>query len=204
MCLFETIKCENRQLQNLSYHNQRLNDSRKEMFGITEVIDLQQVIKIPDRVGGALFRCRVSYAESIQKVDFFEYEYKHPQHLKIIEDASIDYHLKFENRKIFQEYLSLNPNFDEIIFLQNNYITDTTYSNIALWNGENWVTPKNYLLKGTKRQYLIDNQLLIEDSILFEDLKKYKKIAFINAMRGLDLAYNFEIKANEMNIVIQN
>lgn len=44
-----------------------------------------------------------------------------------------------------------------------------------------------------KREYLIDNQLLFEEEIAIKDLKKFKRIALINAMRDLDLSYEFEL-----------
>jgi hypothetical protein len=52
------------------------------------------------------------------------------------------------------------------------------------------------LLLGTKREYLLDNQLLTEVEIAVKDLRNFKRISFINAMRGLDLSYEFEVNNN--------
>lgn len=202
MFLFETIKCENRQLLNLKYHNNRLNNSRTEIYGRLESVHLMEVIEVPDWVGEGVYRCRVSYDEDIKKVEFFEYQYKNPKRIKLIEDASIDYHLKYEDRSVFNTYLADNKGFDDILFLQNGFLTDTTYTNIALFDGTQWVTPKTYLLNGTKRQYLLDNQILVEESVSINDLQKFYKIAFINAMRELNLAYNFTLEADTLLLEI--
>jgi 4-amino-4-deoxychorismate lyase len=191
--LFETVRCQNRQLFNLEYHNQRLNQSRFDLLKISQSIDLKDFITIPDWVDERLHRCRVSYAEEIQKVEFFEYKIKHPKRIGLIEAPQISYSYKYEDRSIFQELLNQNQKFDDVIILQNGYLTDSTYANLAFFDGDAWFTPKTYLLKGTKRNYLIDNQQLIEIEIQFSDLKKFQKIALFNAMRGLEMCYEFEV-----------
>lgn len=202
MYLFETIRCENRTLQNLEYHNKRFNSSRHEVYENSQILDLEEGITIPDWVGEGIYRCRVSYDEKIQKIEFFEYQYKHPKRIKLIEDASIDYHLKYENRLIFNAYLADNKDFDDILFLQNGFLTDTTYTNLVLFDGKHWITPKTYLLNGTKRQYLLDNQFIKEQSVSVNDLSKFSKIGFINAMRGIELEYNFITKSDTILLEI--
>lgn len=202
MYLFETIRCENRTLQNLEYHTKRFNSSRLEVYKNSQMLDLEEVIKIPDWVGEGIYRCRISYDEKIQKIDFFEYHYKHPKRIKLIEDASIDYHLKYENRSIFFTYLADNKDFDDVLFLQNGFLTDTTYTNIVLFDGKQWITPKTFLLNGTRRQHLLDNQLIKEQSVSVNDLSKFSKIAFINTMRGIELSYNFMIKSDTILLEI--
>jgi 4-amino-4-deoxychorismate lyase len=206
--LFETICCQNRQLFNLDYHNQRLNQSRFDLLNISKSIDLQDFKQIPDWVGDGLYRCRVSYDFEIKKVEFFEYQIKHPKKIGLIESPNIDYSHKYENRQVFQDLLIQNPEFDDVIILQNGFLTDSTYANIALSDGENWFTPKTYLLKGTKRSYLIDNQLVIEKEIHFSEFINYKKIALINAMRDLEICYKFEIiddlKTHRLSLILHH
>ena len=52
-------------------------------------------------------------------------------------------------------------------FVKNGRLTDTSYSNIALFDGNRWVTPAHPLLKGTMRQSLIDKGLLKEKGIKY-------------------------------------
>lgn len=198
--LFETIKCQNRQLHNLYYHNFRVRWSLENLYGIIEDFDFQNIIEIPDWVGEGLYRCRVSYGEEISKVEFFEYEFKHPKFIQIDEYQSFKYDFKYEDRSRFQHLLKLYPKVDDVIITQNGLLTDATYANLAFFDGTKWFTPNTYLLRGTKREYLLDNQLLTEVEITVKDLKNFKRISFINAMRGLDLSYEFEVNNNIISI----
>ncbi len=191
--LFETIKCQNRQLHNLFYHNYRVRWTLENLFGIIGDFDFENIIEIPDWVGEGLYRCRVSYDEEISKVEFFEYNFKHPRIIQLDEYQSFKYEFKYEDRSAFQNLLNLYPKADDVIITQNGFLTDATYANVAFFDGTKWFTPNTYLLLGIKREYLIDNQLLFEEEIAIKDLKKFKKIALINAMRDLDLSYEFEL-----------
>ncbi len=191
--LFETIKCQNRQLHNLFYHNCRVRWTLENLFGIIGDFDFENIIEIPDWVGEGLYRCRVSYDEEISKVEFFEYNFKHPRIIQLDEYHSFKYEFKYEDRSVFQNLLNLYPKADDVIITQYGFLTDATYANVAFFDGTKWFTPNTYLLLGTKREYLIDNQLLFEEEIAIKDLKKFKRIALINAMRDLDLSYEFEL-----------
>lgn len=198
--LFETIKCQNRQLYNTFYHNQRVRRTLENLFGIIGDFNFEKSIEIPDWVGEGLYRCRVSYAEEISKVEFFEYDFKHPKIIQIDEYQSFKYEFKYEDRSRFQNLLKLHPKADDVIITQNSLLTDATYANLAFFDGTKWFTPNTYLLLGIKREYLLDNQLIIEEEIAVKDLRKFKRISFINAMRDLDLSYKFEVNNNIISI----
>ncbi|RUM56328.1 MAG: 4-amino-4-deoxychorismate lyase, partial [Nautilia sp.] len=68
--------------------------------------------------------------------------------------------------------------------VKNGLITDTTISNLAFFDGNNWITPKTPLLKGTKREELIQKGFLKEKEIKIEDIKHFKKFAMMNAIIG--------------------
>lgn len=198
--LFETIKCQNRRLHNLFYHNKRVRRTFENLFGIIGDFDFESNIEIPDWVGEGLYRCRVSYAEEINKVEFFEYNFKHPKVIQLDEYQSFNYDFKYEDRSGFQNLLKLYSKADDVIVTQNGLLTDATYANVAFFDGTKWFTPTTYLLLGTKREYLIDNQLLYEEEIAVKDLSKFKRIALINAMRDLDLSYEFELDNHIISI----
>ncbi|MFN3488473.1 MAG: aminotransferase class IV [Emticicia sp.] len=198
--LFETIKCQNRQLHHIFYHNQRVSRTLENLFGIIGDFDFENTIEIPDWVGEGLYRCRVSYGEKISKVEFFEYIFKHPKIIQINEYQPFKYDFKYEDRSGFQHLLKLYPKADDVIITQNGLLTDASYANLAFFDGTKWFTPNTYLLLGTKRQYLLDNQLLTEEEIAVKDLGKFKRISFINAMRDLDLSYEFEVDNNIISI----
>ena len=74
---------------------------------------------------------------------------------------------------------------DEVIIVRNGLLTDTSYTNIALFDGCEWLTPKLPLLAGTQRASLIDRQRLREADIRADDLWSFDYIALFNAMMNL-------------------
>lgn len=64
-------------------------------------------------------------------------------------------------------------------------LTDTSYSNIALFDGCHWVTPRQPLLRGTMRQSLLDDGVLTEQDIKAEDWNRYRQVSLVNAMMPL-------------------
>jgi 4-amino-4-deoxychorismate lyase len=177
-----------------------MDQSRKDLLGIDEKVDLEKLIQIPDSVGDGIYRCRVSYKNEIEKIEFFEYHFKHPRIIQLVEDTSILYPYKYEDRSQFQKVLVQNPQADDVIITHNNYLTDATFANIAFFDGQNWLTPDTPLLKGTKRHYLLDNKILKEATIRVEDIKYFKQLSLINAMRDLNIIYDFTIHTNYLVI----
>ncbi len=198
--MFETIRLQNRKLHNLAYHNRRMEQSRKELLGIDEKADLAELIQIPDWVGEGMYRCRVSYVNEIEKIEFFEYHFKHPRIIQLIEDTSIVYPYKFEDRSKFQQLLAENPHADDLIITHVGCLTDATFANLAFFDCTQWLTPETFLLNGTKRQYLLDEKILTEAPIKIEDLKQFRQLSLINAMRDLNIVYDFTFQDNQLII----
>ena len=74
---------------------------------------------------------------------------------------------------------------DEVVIVKNGLLTDTSYSNIALFDGQRWVTPRHPLLQGTMRQSLLDTGQLVERDIRDDEGGRYEKVSLINAMMPL-------------------
>ncbi|MCD8539847.1 MAG: aminotransferase class IV [Leadbetterella sp.] len=82
--------------------------------------------------------------------------------------------------------------------MKNGHLTDTTYCNVALFDGKEWVTPDTFLLPGTKRAALIHNGMLREIPVTVRDLPGFEALAFINAMRDFEKKYTFVADQNEL------
>jgi 4-amino-4-deoxychorismate lyase len=185
MQLLETIQVRYGQFQNIEYHNKRFNTSRLELFGLDDFQSLENLIKIPSEYSEGIFRCRVVYEKEIQEVTFTPYIYKEIKTLKLVEIGDWDYSYKYADRSFMTKLLTKNKDFEEVIMTQNGFITDCTIANLAFWDGLNWFTPSTPLLKGTKRQQLLDRQAITETGIRIEDLGKYEGVCLINAFRDL-------------------
>jgi 4-amino-4-deoxychorismate lyase len=106
--------------------------------------------------------------------------------VKIV-SSDIEYSLKYANRDALNALLESNKDVDEVIIEKEGFLTDTTISNIAFFDGKRWVTPVKPLLEGTMRAKLIDEGFLHPKEIRKENLKNYSKVALMNAMIGFKI-----------------
>ena len=102
--------------------------------------------------------------------------------LKIVTDKHIEYSFKSTDRSAINKLVEKKGLYDEIIISKNSLITDTSFTNIALFDGNIWYTPKHPLLKGTKRAYLINKNIIKENEIHVNEIFEYKAIRLFNAM----------------------
>ena len=86
---------------------------------------------------------------------------------------------------------------DEILIYQNGRITDTSYSNVVFYDGNQYITPSTYLLNGTKRRYLLERGIIKEQDIGLGDLPRFRYLFLINAM--LDLEDNIQVKIRDIS-----
>jgi 4-amino-4-deoxychorismate lyase len=61
-------------------------------------------------------------------------------------------------------------------------LTDSTYYNVALYNGKDWLTPKSPLLHGTARARLLKKGILKEADIKLKELQSFQKVCLFNAL----------------------
>ena len=181
--LLETIKIEDGEIHNLNYHQNRCTKSRQTLFHSSDVLDLSSIIIAP-KVG--LYRCRILYAEKVHSIEYIPYTPKEIQTLKIV-SSDIEYNLKYANRDALNTLLESNKDVDEVIIEKDGYLTDTTISNIAFFDGKQWLTPEKPLLQGTMRAKLIDEGFLQPKEIKQADLQNYSQVALMNAMIGFKI-----------------
>lgn len=184
--LLESIKLKDGRLHNLQYHQQRMKSAMAELFSDAPEIDLTKKIRIPEQCRTGSFKVRVLYGAAIERVEFEPYQPRTVRSLKIVHHESIDYHLKYTDRQILQELYAQRGDCDDIIIIKNGWVTDAFAANLLFFNGEKWVTSDSPLLKGTQRQFLLDQGIIYETEIREEDISGYKKIGLINAMIDFD------------------
>jgi 4-amino-4-deoxychorismate lyase len=110
------------------------------------------------------------------------YKAKEINSLKLIELKEESYMHKFEDREFINSFYEKRGNASDVLFYRNNKILDTSYCNIAFFNGKEWLTPKIPLLKGTMREQLINKGIIVEKDIPLEDIQNFKKARLFNAM----------------------
>jgi len=190
---FETIKIEDNQIYNLFYHNQRLNNTRKSLFGSNSDLDLADFI---DSNHQPITKCKVIYDDEILDVQYSAYTPKNQKSFKLIE-SSIDYDFKYNDRTQINDLYELRGSCDDIIIFKNGLLTDTSIANIGIFYNNKWLTPKKPLLNGTFKSSLIKSNFLQEYDIDKEILKVATKFAIINAMVGFKEIDDFQIDFNK-------
>ena len=175
---FETIKCDDYEVMNLSYHCNRIANT------IALNINLQDYIYPPSN---KLLKCKVIYnEEGVVDVEYAEYKKREIKTFKIVFDDNIKYSKKSINRDELNLLFKKRENCDEIIIIKNAIVHDTSIANIAILYNGTWITSKSCLLKGTTRARYLNDNLLIEKDITLDMLKNAQKIALMNAMIDFD------------------
>lgn len=178
----ETIKLEGGFFSALSYHQTRMDETRAAFYDNPESLSLPLALmrtgSIPPK---GLYKTRVIYTDKIESIEFFPYEKRDINSLKLIE-SDVDYSFKYEKRPVLNTLFQQKGKCDDILITQNGLLTDTSIANIALLKDGIWYTPKSPLLKGTKRASLLHHGLIIETDIHQDALSQYEKIRLFNAM----------------------
>jgi 4-amino-4-deoxychorismate lyase len=180
--LLETIRIQDGQAVHLAYHQQRVDQSLKQL-GFNARYDLASLIKVPD---DALYRCRIVYDAASLEIEFIPYRKRAVRTLQLVQADALDYALKYADRSALDRLFAQRGTADDILIVQGEQITDTSIANIAFFDGQRWVTPGKPLLKGTTRARLLDEKMIFESEIRLNDLAKFTRFALLNAMIGFE------------------
>ena len=178
---FETIRYVNGVLENVSYHQARINRTVSALGGETS-IQLDKTQLVHDFEKDIVYKIKCLYnLEGAYHIEKAVYHKKTIQTVSIHQAAQEEYQYKYTNRNWLNDALK-NAGTDEMIIVQNNMIKDGNYANLVFFNGSEWHTPLHPLLLGTHRARLIDENKIIEKDITLSDLANYTILKYINAM----------------------
>ena len=180
--LFESIKLQDGQFVRLSYHQERVNKAFAALFPDDEPISLFDALSRHILPANGVCKCRVVYDDIVQSVEFTPYVRREIRSLKLVETTVESCEYKLEERSAFKTAFDQRGDCDDVILVKNGLLSDTSYSNIALFDGQEWHTPRVPLLYGTNRAQLLADGEIVEKDIAVADLKKYSQIALFNAM----------------------
>lgn len=180
----ETIKIVDGQIQAVDWHIRRVIHTSVS-YGASINID-RAFSALPECCSQGVFKCRIVYDTEIRDVSFSPYSKRSVKSLKIVDGDNLDYSFKYEDRSQLDSLRELRDGCDDIIIVQNGFLTDTSYTNIVLENSDGLFVPDTYLLNGTMRQRLLADNIVTECPVRTCDLKYYDRIILINAMIGLE------------------
>jgi len=195
---FETIRYQNGILENVAYHQDRINRTIKS-FAKDSFIWINDLQFEFDFKKNEVYKIRVLYnVEGNYKVEHELYKLKKVNSVSIYPIIKEEYPYKYTNRLWLNQALE-KAGTDEIIIVKDGVVKDGNYANLVFFDGNEWHTPKNPLLLGTHRARLINENKIIEKEIKLNDLSDYEKVKFINAMMHWDESPEMAVQHLKIN-----
>jgi 4-amino-4-deoxychorismate lyase len=188
---FESIKLEDGEFHLLELHQKRMQNTVEKVFKKDSSFDLKSEFNKLTFETSGLFKVKVMYDLGIKNISIEPYTIKNHSKILLLEREELNYTYKNVIRKSLEFDKTVA---DDAIFILKGSITDASYSNIALFDGNQWFTPKKCLLKGIKREELFTNNTLKIKDIKLSEISQYSQIAFINAMRDFEKTYTFVVE----------
>jgi 4-amino-4-deoxychorismate lyase len=189
LMLLETIAIYKGIPLNLARHQARMNATFLHVYQTNCLFDLEIIFQNFTSLNNQDWvRCRFVYNAERYEIQLFPYIYKTFSKIKMVDIPSqYNYQHKWNDRQYFAKLLEENPDFEEVLMIQNGFVTDLTIGNIAFFDGNNWFCPDTPLLKGTQRAYLLEKKLIEEKPIKVNDLHQFQRLIILNVFRNLDL-----------------
>ncbi len=189
MCRFiESIRVAKGKVSHLAVHQSRMDSTAQHFFGRKSEICLDDLVHSylhdpnHDYLFFELYKMRLVYSQKVEQVTFHRYTLPLIKSLQCVEDDSIDYSFKYLDRSPLEQLFSRKGACDDILVIKNGCVTDSSYANVAFFDGHDWCTPQNPLLKGVQREVLLEENRIKLTNITLRELALYTKVRLFNAM----------------------
>jgi len=183
MCRFvESIKLKDGVFYRLQLHQQRVNRAFEAFYPTREPIDVVETLFQTVFPQEGVYKCRLVYDSDLQSLDIAPYVRREIRSLKLVETTQESLPYKQEDRTEFNAAFAQRGGCDDVLLVKDGLLTDTSYCNIALYDGENWYTPRTPLLYGVNRMQLLSDGKLMEKDIKASELMNFQYISLFNAM----------------------
>lgn len=177
----ETIRVSGGVACNLNYHQARMDATASHFFPEVVFPPLELIANGFHPQG--LNKLRVVYGRhGIECAECKPYALRRIRSLKIVDGGDIDYSYKSTDRSRLDSLKALCGGCDDVVITRHGLVTDTSFTNIAIFDGNSWLTPEHPLLKGTRRASLLDCGLVAEARVTADDLLSAKLIRLFNSM----------------------
>jgi len=206
--LFETIRFDDGRAGIWSYHASRLYSSCLKLYGIPPAFDPEKAIEVPEACRMGVWKCRLLYNASACMVEWQPYVKRALKRLIVKDSENLDYQLKYTDRSALDGFGPGLGDDEEVLLVRNGLVTDTRYTNVALFDGLSWITPEHPLLPGTRRMELLDFNIIRQGVVKMTDLRAseeskeslYDRIRLFNAMIPWEEAIELPIECVQTKI----
>lgn len=201
MCRFvESIQLNDGVFKRLELHHKRVRKAMLDYYPKVKVFNLIKSLSRTTFPTEGLYKCRVVYDSEIRKIEYTPYIRREIRSLRLVETKMESIQYKKEDRSRLNAAFALRDDCDEVLLVKNGLLTDTSFTNIALFDGLNWYTPRIPLIYGVNRTELVEKRLLIEKDIPPSELEEYQRISLFNAMNEFG-SIELDISSIQINII---
>lgn len=149
MSLFiETIRIENGRIHNLSYHNRRMNETRRNVLCQTDVLDLNDYIRPVNYRERT--KCRVEYDVDIRNVEYAAYHFRPVSSLRLVVDDEADYRYKSRDRSVLNRLFACRETEDDVLVVRKGLLTTPLFATWHSGTGNNGSLPPHRYWQGRR------------------------------------------------------
>jgi len=178
----ETIQLRDGEFKRIECHQFRMERAMSDFYPDAIVPSLSKKLSEMTFPTGGLYKCRVIYDVEIRKIEFLPYTLPVIHTLKLVETDMPALPYKIADRSAYQTLFGQRGECDDVLLVKNGLLTDTSYCNVALYDGIKWYTPAVPLIQGVNRASLLNERRLIAKDIKTDDLMNYQRITLFNAL----------------------
>lgn len=191
----ETLRIQDGHPCHLDDHAERMRRTAQH-FGFTAPKLPHDIeARLPDDLHSGTVRCRVLYDYILREITFTPYRKRRIERLIAVDAGAMDYAFKYADRSPLARPQIPLAETDELLFVRDGCVTDTSYTNLILRRGDELVTPDTFLLDGTCRRRLLRTGRVRTARVRLSDLPAYDELLLVNAMMPLDEAIRLPISA---------
>lgn len=177
----ETIRATEGRLGDLRFHQQRV-DETLQAFQSTQPLSLVHILQQQSIPDFPIAKIRITYTTTgFESIQIEPYTIRPVKSLALAPIGTNRYEYKYADRTWLQSLVA-NAGTDDIILFDGTLIKDASYANLAFFDGQEWFTPRQPLLQGTKRRAMVAEGQLIEKDIHLHELHLYQSVKLMNAM----------------------
>jgi 4-amino-4-deoxychorismate lyase len=180
----ESIWIKDHRIQKLKYHQLRMEKTYQSLYGNRPMWKLPNLIH-RYAITSKDIKCRVLYNKDNIHVDYHHYTRNSIKSLKIVKAENIRYSIKFFHRAQLDELYAKRGECDEIMIINNGFVSDAYYYNLVFENGNRLVTPSDNLLPGVMRSYYLAKGIILAKKLSMDDVFGFKSVHLINALNPL-------------------
>ena len=180
----ETIKLLDSNIFHIEYHQKRIKDTFSHFFPSEKVFSLENILSKQGFPEKGKYKIRFVYSAYDYTLEVIPYQITPIKSISCVDVGDLDYSYKFSDREQLNHLKKEAPT-DEVIFIKQGMVTDSSYANLVFSDGVKWYTSTSFLLNGTCRQRLLKEGKIEERPIFQKDIPSFGYIGLINAMLDL-------------------